>query len=176
MSIHDRLHDALERALAGLRAGLEPELRTLAHELPDTATAVLASAAEAIDRAGSLAGTLHALVEAAVPYADRVGLFLVRDGRVRAWRLNGVEEAAVTTTRTDRMTRFPISVDGSVVAILYAEGADARAGGIPALDLLTRYTGHLLESITLHAALGLTPPRRLAPPGDASATGGFAGQ
>lgn len=155
VSIDDRLRDALERALGEAHTSLEPELRTLAHELTDATTAALASAAEAFDRAPTLAGVLHALVDAAAQHADRVGLFLVRDGRVRPWQLRGVDETALASARADRTTTFPLAVGGRVVAILYAESAPPRAGGVRSLDVLTRYAGRLLESMTLHTALGI---------------------
>jgi GAF domain-containing protein len=172
---HDhRLDDALARALAGARASFELELRTLAHELPETTAAALASAAHALDRAGSLSATLRALVERAGHYADRVGLFLVRDDRVRAWRLDGVAESALTCAKTDGTTSFPVVVGGRVVAVLCAESTTPRAGGVHALNVLTRYAGRLLESITLQAALGLTEPRPPAVAEGARAAGGAA--
>lgn len=155
VSIDDRLRDALERALVEARASLEPELRTLTHELTDATTAAIASAAEAFDRAPSLAGVLHALVDAAAQHADRVGLFLVRDGRLRAWELRGLDETALASARADHTTTFPLAVGGRIVAILYAESAPPRAGGVGFLDLLTRYAGRQLESMTLHTALGI---------------------
>lgn len=156
VSIDDRLRDALERALAEARISLEPELRTLTHELTEATTAALASAAEAFDRAPTLAGVLHALVDAAAQHADRVGLFLVCDGRVRPWQLRGVDETALAGAHADRTTTFPLAVGGRVVAILYAESAPPRAGGVGALDLLTRYAGRHLEAMTLHTALGIS--------------------
>jgi hypothetical protein len=151
VSTDDRLRDALERALADARARLEPDLRALTHELADAVPATLASGAEALDRAGSLAEVLRALVSTAAEYADRVGLFLVRDGRVRPWQLSGVDETTVWTADADRAAAFPIAVGGEVVAILYADAPASRA----ALDVLTRYAGRLLESKTLHMALGI---------------------
>lgn len=153
--IDDRLRAALERALAEAHASLEPELRTLALELTDASAASLASAAEALDRAPTLGGVLHALVDAAAPYADRIGLFLVRDGRVRPWQVRGVSETALSNPRDDRAATFPLTVGGRVVAILYAESAPAHAGGVRALELLARYAGRLLESMTLRTALGI---------------------
>lgn len=155
MSIDDRLRDALERALAEARASLEPELRTLARELSDARMAALASGAQALDRADSLTAVLHALVDAAAQHADRIGLFLVKDGRIRPWQLRGVDEAAVSSGRTDGATTFPVTVGGTVVAILYAEATTGRADGDRSLDVLTRYAGRLLESMTLHMALGV---------------------
>lgn len=152
VSTDERLRDALECALADARARLEPELRTLTHELSDAAAARLASAAEALDRADSLAEVLRTLVGAAAQYADRIGLFLVRDGRVRPWHLHGVAEEALSTADADGVATFPITVGNRVVAILYTDAPHVRAGS---LDVLTRYTGRLLEAKTLHMALGI---------------------
>lgn len=155
VSIDGRLRDALERVLADARASLEPELRTLAHELSDARAAAVASSAQALDEAESLTQVLHALVDAAAQQADRVGLFLVTDGRVRPWELRGVDETMLSSARTDGTTTFPLTVGGRVVAILYAEAAAARPGGGRSLDVLTRYAGRRLESMTLHMALGI---------------------
>jgi len=171
VSSDDRLRDALERALADARTQLELELRTLTHELSDAAATTLASAAGALDRGASLAEVLRALVDTSATYADRVGLFLIRDGRVRPWRLVGLAadalppslEAAADLSRAretdgrsnaggDRESTFPVTVGGRVVAILYADAAAPRTG---ALEVLTRYAGHVLESRTLHMALGI---------------------
>jgi len=147
----DRLRDALERALAEARARLEPDLRALTHELAEAVPATLASATEALDRSASLAEVLRALVSAAAQYADRVGLFLVHDGRVRPWQLSGVDETTVWTADEDRAAAFPVAVGGEVVAILYADAPALPA----ALETLTRYASRLLESKTLHMALGI---------------------
>ena len=153
MSTDDRLRDALDRALAEARAHLEPNLRVLTHELSDTTVAALLSGAEALDRAVSLGDVLRALVGAASQAAERVALFLVRDGRVRPWHLNGVDVTALSTADADRVAAFPVTVGGQVVAILYADAAASRTAG---LDVLTRYAGRLLEAKTLHMALGVS--------------------
>ena len=151
----DRFDDALDRALADARASLESDLRAVTHELSDAAVTALASSAEALDRAASLADVLRGLLDAASGYADCAGVFLVRDGGVRPWRLNGVDERALSSIQVDHATTFPVVVGGQTVAILYAEGGAPRAG---ALDVLTRYAGRLLESRTLHLALGIAAP------------------
>lgn len=155
VSTDDRLRDALERALAEVRARLEPDLRALTHELSDGAAATLASAAEALDRARSLGDVLDALVGAARQYTDRVGLLIVRDGSVRTWRQNGIGEDALSTANTDAVMTFPIAVGGEVVAILSAGAGPSTA---PVLAVLTRYAGRVLESKTLHMALGMDAP------------------
>jgi len=81
--MNERFHDALDRALADARERLELEPRTLTHELSDAATTSRAAAAESLDRAASLADVPGALVDASTAYADRAGLFLIREGRVR---------------------------------------------------------------------------------------------
>lgn len=154
VSIDTSLHDALERALADARARLEPQLRTLAHELSGARTAAIASSAQALDEAASLSAVLDALVGAAAQYADRVGLFLMTDGRVRPWQLRGVDAAALSSPRSDDAVSFPVTVGGTTVAVLYAEAAAGVASG-SALDVLTKYAGRRLESMTLRMALGI---------------------
>lgn len=194
VSFDDRLRDVIDRALAEARANLEHEVRALAHELGDSmadersraaaaavdelrrswdaSMAELVSAADAFDNAGSLAEVLHALFDGARRCADRVGIFLVNNGRLRPWRLEGLDLAAMAASGADYAT-FPIIVGGSVVAILYADVP--RADGAPAgraamLDVLARHASRLLESMTLHKALGLVPPR----PTEAERGGGSA--
>ncbi|MBI3050424.1 MAG: hypothetical protein HYY76_19185 [Acidobacteria bacterium] len=172
MSFDDPLRDALDRALAGARADLEHAVRALAQELVDAAG--LAAAAQALDAAGSLTEVLQALVDQAGRHAERAGIFLVRDGRVRPWQLRGVDAAAALQTRpADDNGTFPVVVGGSVVAILCADRV--RPGSAAVLDMLARYAGRLLESMTLHKALGLVPPRGV-PPRDAGADHGGVGQ
>ncbi|HKE85629.1 MAG TPA: hypothetical protein VKB50_17835 [Vicinamibacterales bacterium] len=54
----------------------------------------------------------------------------------------------------------PLTVGGAVVAILYADGPDADKKGEPLwparLDVLARYAGRMLESITIRQAAGLS--------------------
>jgi hypothetical protein len=58
---------------------------------------------------------------------------------------------------------MPVTVGGAVVAILYADGPDADKNGEPhwpaRLDVLARYAGRMLESITIRQAAGLSAPR-----------------
>jgi hypothetical protein len=58
---------------------------------------------------------------------------------------------------------MPVSVGGAVVAILYADGPDADKEIEPVwparLDVLTRYAGRMLESITIRQAAGLSAAR-----------------
>jgi hypothetical protein len=151
VSTHDRLGDALDRALADARARLEPDLRAVTHEVSEAVRATLSSATEEFDRAGSLGAVLRALVAAAGRHAERVGLFLVNDGRVRPWQLSGIDETTIWAGDTNRATAFPVAIGGEVVAILYADAPASRA----ALEVLTRYAGRVLESKTLHMTLGI---------------------
>jgi hypothetical protein len=69
---------------------------------------------------------------------------------------------------------MPVMVGGAVVAILYADGTDADKDIEPAwaarLDVLTRYAGRMLESITIRQAAGLSAVRPLKT-GSAHASG-----
>lgn len=55
---------------------------------------------------------------------------------------------------------LPVTVGGAVVAVLYADGPEADNEGEPAwpsrLDVLARYAGRILESITIRQAAGLS--------------------
>jgi hypothetical protein len=58
---------------------------------------------------------------------------------------------------------MPVTVGGAVVAILYADGPDADKDIEPVwparLDVLARYAGRMLESITIRQAAGLSAAR-----------------
>ena len=116
----------------------------------------LAAAIHALDEAPSLAGVLQALVQCAGRHADGVTVFLVKEGRLREWRpdagrlrSSGADGDAMPTAT------FPVIVGGRVVAILRAEVVHQPA----ILDVLTCHASRVLESMTLHKALGLVPPR-----------------
>lgn len=64
---------------------------------------------------------------------------------------------------------FPVTVGGRVVAILYADAAQSAKPWPVMLEVLTRHASRLLESMTLHKAVGLVPPRDTALPGGAAA-------
>jgi hypothetical protein len=62
---------------------------------------------------------------------------------------------------------MPVTVGGAVVAILYADAPDADKEIEPVwparLDVLARYAGRMLESITIRQAAGLSAPRPVTP-------------
>lgn len=171
--LDERLGHALDRALAGARAKLEDDVRALSDEAVDelhgsfdATMAELASDIHALDSAQTLREVLDVLVDSARRHVDRVGLFLIKEGRLRPWRLKGIErreglEVAQKTDARQALT-FPLAVGGCVVAILYADNAHADVPSSrwsAAVDVLTRHASRVLESITLHQALGLVPPR-----------------
>lgn len=155
VSFDDRLRDALDRALAGARADLERDLSALAREIIDATD--LAADTRALDEAVSLADVLRALLNQAGRRAERAGMFLVTEGRVRPWPLRGAGADVLQAAEGGHGT-FPIVVGGRVVAILSAD--PLRPESAAALDSLARYAGRLLESMTLHKALGLVPLHR----------------
>lgn len=187
----DRVRDALDRALAEARPQLEREVRALAEELArqvadqrdlaasaeidelrrsvEIEMAVLAATAHAFDEARSLPDVLNTLVEYGKRHVDRLGIFLVQEDRVSAWRLEGFDAstpppsgeailAALAGGRqsSDALT-FPLVVGGTIVAVLYAENR-THPGRSPAmLDVLACHASRTLESMTLCKTLGLMP-------------------
>lgn len=103
------------------------------------------------------------LTTAAGHVADRAALFVVRSGRLRLWRYTGFDPASLSETASART--YPLIVGGRVVAVLHAEAVHQAAGsraidGWPdLLDVLASYAARVIESMTLHHALGLTTPR-----------------
>lgn len=199
MTFDDRVRDALDRALAEARPQLEREVRLLAEELAREAAdqrgraasaeidelrrsvevdmAVLAAAAHGIDEACSLADVLNTLVEYGKRHVDRLGIFLVQDGQVNAWRLEGFDASTppppVEVIRAalsgvgqsaDALT-FPMLVGGTVVAVLYVENRTRSARSAAMLDVLACHAGRTLESMTLSKTLGLMPLAESKPGG-----------
>jgi len=124
------------------------ELGTARHGIAE-----LADATHAIDDAGSLAEVLDTLIGCARRQAGRAALMVVRNGRLAPWR------APDSIAIPDAVT-FPVNVGGRTVALVSAAAADVSAGDrSSALDVLACHAGRVLESMTLHTALGLVPPR-----------------
>lgn len=183
----DRLREALDRTLAGLRVSLEEQVRALVRDVIDTAVdeqrcttaaremdelgrssdadmAGLAEATHALDAAQSLGEVLNTLADSASHFVDRVAVFMVRSGRLSAWRVKAAAASLVQDAATRQVLTFPLTVGGRVVAILYVDSThathDGRSNRWPAmLDVLTCHASCVLESMTLHKALGLVPPR-----------------
>ena len=87
-------------------------------------------------------------------YAVRGGKGVGRGEQVPAFAAGSGARYAVT---------LPVTVGGAVVAILYADGPDADKEIEPVwparLDVLARYAGRMLESITIRQAAGLSAAR-----------------
>jgi len=92
--------------------------------------------------------------EGLVGEAVRGGSGVGRGERLPAFAAGAGPRYAVT---------MPVTVGGAVVAILYADGPDADKEIEPVwparLDVLTRYAGRMLESITIRQAAGLSAAR-----------------
>lgn len=174
-----QFRDALVRSLAGGSSGPEPvELRTAAVTAADELAAV-AEACRTLDRAAALGGALDDLTRAAARLAGRAALFVVRNGRLQLRRSDGFDSASAGPAASARA--FPLIVGGRVVAVLYAEslndGGESMAAGRrrDLLDVLASHAGRVLESMTLHRALGLTTPRLESRPGSARLQTGAGG-
>lgn len=190
VSLDDRLRDALDRALADARPQLEREVRAMAEELAQSAAeerrrtasaeidelrrsvetemAVLAATTHAFDEASSLGEVLQTLVEYGKRHVDRVAIFVVKDGRLSPWRLDGfdpsappsgeaIQSALAQGSHPSDALIFPLIVGRKVVAVLYAEN-QTRPDRSPAmLDMLACHASRALESMTLNKTLGLMP-------------------
>lgn len=191
MNFDDSLRGALDRALADARPQLEREVRAIAEALAESAAeerrraasaeidelrrsvetemAVLAATTHACDEASSLGEVLHTLIDYGKRHVDRLGIFVVKDGRLRPWRLEGfgpstpapsgetIEGALGSGSQPPNALTFPLIVGGKVVAVLYAEN-HTRPDRSPALlDVLACHASRALESMTLNKTLGLMP-------------------
>ena len=113
-------------------------------------TVDVASDLHRLDEASTLVEVLQWVVDCARRRDPLATLFIVKGSALHAWRDTGG-----SATRSGRP--FHLNVGGRVVAVLYANPADAPASA--AIDILTTYASRALESMTLHKALGLIPPR-----------------
>ena len=104
-----------------------------------------------LDEASTLVEVLQWVVDCSRRRSTIATLFIIKGSAFQPWREPGSEPAR----RTGRA--FPLNVGGRTVAVLFASPADAAA--IAAIDILTSYASRALESMTLHKALGLVPPR-----------------
>ncbi len=114
-------------------------------------TVEVASDLHRLDEASTLVEVLQWVVDGSRRRATSVTLFIVKGSALQPWRESGTEPAS----RAGRA--FPLSVGGRVVAVLVANPPDEAAAA--AIDILTSYASRALESMTLHKALGLVPPR-----------------
>src|SRR4051812_32412485 len=78
----------------------------------------LTAAFEAIDRARSLTDVLDALLDAARVEAGSAQLWLLRGGRLHAWRSSGGLEAADTQTPPAIEHGVALTISGETVAVL----------------------------------------------------------
>ena len=113
-------------------------------------TVDVASDLHRLDEASTLVELLQWLVDCARQRAPHATLFIVKGSALHAWR--ATNEPSAQAGRP-----FHLNVGGRIVAVLFANPADARASA--AIDILTSYASRALESMTLHKALGLVPPR-----------------
>jgi hypothetical protein len=122
-----------------------------AAELSPNGASAIASEMHRLDDASTLVAVLEWLLDAARRVAGDAQLFIVRGSALRAWRGAQAEPASLSGQR------FPLNVGGRVVAILLASPRDEATAAT--LDILAAYASRSLESMTLHKALGLVPPR-----------------
>ena len=113
-------------------------------------TVDVASDLHRLDEASTLVEVLQWVVDCARRRAPVASLFIVKGSALHPWR-----DTSERSSRTGHA--FHLIVGGRVVAVLFANPADAPASA--AIDILTSYASRALESMTLHKALGLIPPR-----------------
>jgi hypothetical protein len=87
----------------------------------------------------------------------------VRTGRGVRYGIDHVLPDFARNNEVREAAAWPVSVGGSVVAVLYADGPVADKSDEPYwpafLDVLTRYAGRVLEGITVRQAAGLMTGR-----------------
>jgi hypothetical protein len=166
--------DQARRELAERRQELDA-----AHGVSAAALHELVRGLHAVDESDSLTVVFERLIESARRHSNGAVVYLVRNEDLTEWESAAVErhsprpEAVSVASNAARERRrvesesalaFPLSVGGEVVAVLYAEVADAlsphRRMSKDALDVLTRHAGRVLETITIQQATGLRPVRK----------------
>jgi hypothetical protein len=150
------------------------------------ATERLADGVRAIGRGRSLTEVLDTLVHCAGQEAARAGVWLVRGATLRHWRSTGFEaphadvplkastalaEAARSNAAVSDDDGFavPITMNGDVVAVLYATNPESRIPNPDAIDVLTRYAARCLEAITAFKAARALTERPGAPGAEVAA-------
>ena len=170
MSFEEQLTRAFETLSDRLRGEIDEQVRRTAAELiaaahadrQSAATATpsndagssarLTDALQALDRARSLTELLDTLVARARAEASSADVWLLRDGRLHAWRSTGSDDA-VDETAPPIEKGIPLTVGGATVAILFVEPRTTN------VDLLTRYASRCLEAMTaFKTARALTQP------------------
>ena len=126
-------------------------LNRAAAELSPTGVPALASEIHRLDNASSLVEVLDWLLDAARRVAGDARLFVVRGSSLRPWRGTPADQLSSSDQRV------ALNVGGRVVAVLAASSSNGAAAA--AIDILASYASRSLESMTLHKALGLVPPR-----------------
>ena len=127
-------------------------LNRAAAELSPNGAVVIASEIHRLDNASSLVEVLDWLLDAARRVAGDARLFVVRGSSLRAWR-----DAPADPDQLSSPQRVALNVGGRVVAVLAASSSNEAAAAT--IDILASYASRSLESMTLHKALGLVPPR-----------------
>ena len=171
MSFDEQLSRAFETLSDRLRGEIDEQVRRTAADLIAAAhadrqsaaatpsndagsSARLTDALEALDRARSLTELLETLVTRARAEASRADVWLLRDGRLHAWRSTGSDDG-VNETAPPIEQGIPLTVGGATVAYLFVEPRTTN------VDLLTRYASRCLEAMTaFKTARALTQPDR----------------
>ena len=128
-------------------------LNRAAAELSPNGAAAIASEIHRLDNASSLVEVLDWLLEAARRAAGDARLFVVRGSSLRAWRGAPADHDQLSSSPQ----RVALNVGGRVVGVLAVSSPNEAAAAT--IDILVSYASRSLESMTLHKALGLVPPR-----------------
>ena len=102
-----------------------------------------------LDGVSTLVEVLQWTVDCARARCGEASLGIVRGSRLEPWRR--------ALGPSENGQPFALNVGGRVVAVLHATPFTSSSAA--ALDILTSYASRALESMTLHKALGLVPPR-----------------
>lgn len=147
--VERRTAEAIATAAPVDRPPLDVVVTAAAPAVDAHATDRLAVAFAAIDRARSLTDVLDTLLSCAREESRDAGLWLIRAGRLHQWRAANSDHAGHETPAGS--ITLPITIAGTEVAFLYAEGDGGTENAEPKtqnLELLARYAGKSLEALT----------------------------
>jgi hypothetical protein len=174
--LRDQFRDDLTRELQSLSEEIKAQVPPAPPVQADNGALVrLAHALRTLDESASLSGILDALASAASGESARAGVFLVREGEVRSFRLFGfparyedapialpfddagvvrdaIVQRGVVTSATSPFDELPPGIDALAFPLVLAGsavGALYVEGADPTtMDILTRFASRALEAHT----------------------------
>jgi hypothetical protein len=174
--LRDQFRDDLTRELQSLSEDIKAQAPPAPPPQTDnTALVRLADALRALDEATSLSATLEALGTAASNESARAGVFLLREGEIRSFRLfafparyedtpiavpfddggvvrDAIVQRNVVTSATSPFDELPPGIDAIALPLVVAGSAIGalyvEGADVTTMDILARFSSRVLEAHT----------------------------